>query len=171
MLRSISSLASPAVPAPWHVPEVVEPEDFAKIRSELVLDCCKWDPQVGDVRTLAQFPLVLQRSVWEQLASWAESLAAESAEAEAELLQRSELQSQLGIPRAIRRALSQAKELGPTPAVARIIRFDFHWTTEGWRISEANSDVPGGFTEASSFTQRMAEQYPGLEPAGDPAKS
>jgi glutathionylspermidine synthase len=150
---------------------MVEPETFATIRRELVLNCCKWDPQVGDIGTLAPFPLVVRRSVWEQLASWAEALAVEAAGAEAEMLQRPELHSQLGIPRAIRRALSQAKGLGTTPAVARVIRFDFHWTTEGWRISEANSDVPGGFTEASSFTQRMAEKYPGLAPAGDPAKS
>jgi glutathionylspermidine synthase len=49
------------------------------------------------------------------------------------------------------------------------MRFDFHHTTEGWRVSEVNSDVPGGFTEASHFTEMMAEHYPGLRPAGNPA--
>src|SRR5947207_3391973 len=38
-----------------------------------------------------------------------------------------------------------------------LLGFDFHYTTQGWRISEANSDVPGGFSEASYFTGMMAE--------------
>jgi hypothetical protein len=48
------------------------------------------------------------------------------------------------------------------------MRFDFHFTAEGWRISEVNSDVPGGFTESSSFTAMMAQHYSGAAPAGDP---
>ena len=47
------------------------------------------------------------------------------------------------------------------------MRFDFHLTTEGWRISEVNSDVPGGFTEASHFARLVSGEY-GLPPAGDP---
>ncbi len=50
-----------------------------------------------------------------------------------------------------------------------MLRFDFHWTTEGWRISEANTDVPGGFNEASGLARLMAPHVPGFEPAGDPA--
>jgi Glutathionylspermidine synthase preATP-grasp len=49
------------------------------------------------------------------------------------------------------------------------MRFDFHPTTSGWRISEANSDVPGGFTEASHFTAMMAEFFPYRRPSGNPA--
>jgi len=49
------------------------------------------------------------------------------------------------------------------------MRFDFHLTTEGWRISEVNSDVPGGFTEASFFTELMAEHFPDTWPTGNPA--
>ena len=48
-----------------------------------------------------------------------------------------------------------------------VLRFDFHWTTEGWRISEANTDVPGGFNEASGFARLLAPSFPGSEPAGD----
>jgi glutathionylspermidine synthase len=50
-----------------------------------------------------------------------------------------------------------------------VLRFDFHWTTEGWRISEANTDVPGGFNEASGFARLMAPHFRGSEPSGDPA--
>jgi glutathionylspermidine synthase len=39
------------------------------------------------------------------------------------------------------------------------MRFDFHWCAEGWRISEVNSDVPGGFCEASSFSALVARHY------------
>jgi glutathionylspermidine synthase len=61
-----------------------------------------------------------------------------------------------------------AAEAPLSPPAGRVIRFDFHLTTEGWRISEANSDVPGGFSEASYFTAAMAEHFPELQPAGDP---
>jgi len=50
------------------------------------------------------------------------------------------------------------------------MRFDFHYTAQGWRISEANSDVPGGFSEASHFTQMMARRFPHLRPAGNPGE-
>src|SRR5262245_33264070 len=45
------------------------------------------------------------------------------------------------------------------------MRFDFHWSSDGWRISEMNNDVPGGFSEASSFSALMAEHYANA-PAG-----
>jgi hypothetical protein len=133
----------------------------------MVLDHFKWDPQVGDVATLARFPIVLPASVANDLGKMAEALAAETAAAEWELLARPELQSHLGIPRGVRGVLGDSS-LDPTPAAARVIRFDFHPTTDGWRISEANNDVPGGYTEASSFPRLMAEHYPGCRPAGDP---
>jgi hypothetical protein len=149
-------------------------EAFAAIRRRLVLDCCKWDPQVGDVSTLAPFPLVVPACVWRQLADWAERLSAEAALAELELLLLPESLDCLGLPRRIRSILSHGGRRGITAAAARVTRFDFHLTsgsleTGGWQISEANSDVPGGFTEASSFPQLMAGQFAGLCPAGDPA--
>jgi glutathionylspermidine synthase len=51
----------------------------------------------------------------------------------------------------------------------RVLRFDFHWTADGWRISEANTDVAGGFIEASGVTQLLAACYPGCRAGGDPA--
>lgn len=49
------------------------------------------------------------------------------------------------------------------------MRFDFHYTREGWRISEVNSDVPGGYNEASGFATLVAEHYADALPTGDPA--
>lgn len=146
--------------------DVLEPGIFRGIRRRAVLEGCKWDPQVGDVTTLAPFPLVMPRSAWAQLSAWAEGLAAEAAEAEREISGRPELLRVLGLPRKLQEIL--AGEAPLSPSAGRVIRFDFHLTTEGWRFSEANSDVPGGFSEASHFTKMMAEHFPDLQPAGNP---
>ena len=139
---------------------------LAALRRRTTLQGCKWDAQVGDVNTLAPFPLVMKTGAWTRLAAQAEQLAREAAEAEAEIARRPALLARLGLPPALLRVL--ANPAPPTPAAGRIVRFDFHFTTEGWRISEANSDVPGGFSEASFFTAAMAEYFPRLRPAGDP---
>src|SRR5215472_2394915 len=57
---------------------------MASIRRQAVLEGCKWDPQVGDVSTLAAFPLIMRGSVWSNLARYAEQLAAEAFSAEVE---------------------------------------------------------------------------------------
>ena len=139
--------AGPPVADPWAV------------RRRLALDHARWDPQVGDVATVAAFPLLLQDRHWQQLRRWTELLAAEAVAAEAELLARPDLLNRLGLARRIRRRLR------PAAAVPRLVRFDFHWTTDGWRISEANADVPGGLCEASALPLLVG----GGGTAGDPA--
>lgn len=159
--------------APWRSAPSVDAVSFARVRRQAIFDCCKWDPQVEDVATLAPFPLLLRRAVWDELAALAEALAAEAEAAEAELLLRPDLHRLLGLPRPVRRVLRQAATRGGRclrgRGAARVMRFDFHATPEGWRISEVNSDVPGGFNEASGFTRLMASRYPGTAPPGDPA--
>ena len=56
----------------------------------------------------------------------------------------------------------------PRDSAARVLRFDFHWTCDGWRISEVNSDVPGGFSEASELPALMAVYNTRTQPAGNP---
>jgi|GEM_PF-616791 len=142
---------------PIRAGRALDDEKYHALRRRAVLEGCKWDPQVGDTETLARFPLVIAEAEWRRLAAWAEELAAEAGAAEEEVAERRpELIGRLGLPRALRRVL-QGNEPW-TPAAARMIRFDFHFTREGWRISEANSDVPGGYTEASFFTRLFAEQ-------------
>lgn len=147
----------------------IDASEFEHVRRRALLDGCKWDPQVGDSGTLAAFPLVIKRSTSEWLASRAEELAAETANAEAEISQRPELLKCLGLPHTLRQILSQREPF--TPAPGRVMRFDFHLTTAGWRISEVNSDVPGGFTEASFFTQLVADYYPQFRTPGDPGRA
>ncbi len=140
--------------------------EFSALRRRAVLEGCKWDPQVGDVDALSPFPLVLKSSVWKRIATQAELLTAEAIAAEEEIARRPELLGQLGLPRPLRQALADRTPL--TPTASRVMRFDFHNTSQDWLISEVNSDVPGGFSEASFFTELMARHYPNFRPAGNP---
>lgn len=159
------------VSCPIRAGPLLSSDSFTAIRRLIVLEHCKWDPQVGDISTLAPFPLFIKPLTWRQLAAWTERLAAESAAAESEILERPDLQKILAVPRSIRQVYQKAlKSSGDSSAAAaRIARFDFHWTRDGWKVSEMNSDVPGGLTEASAFTALYAECCPGTRPAGDPA--
>jgi glutathionylspermidine synthase len=139
-----------------------------EIRRVMELRHHKWDAQVGDVATLAPFPLLLRSTVWNELSALAQRLFHETLAVERELLERPELQARLGLPRPLRRLFAIGR---PTPAAARVMRFDFHPTTDGWRISEVNSDVPGGFTEATHFTALMAEHASGARRPGDPTRA
>jgi glutathionylspermidine synthase len=165
--------ASLSVAGPLDCAHALRAEDpidevsFSVVRRRALLEGCKWDPQVGDVATLSPFPVVMKASVWNALASQAELLTAEAIAAEEEISGRPELLKLLGLPRALSRLL--AERVPASPSAGRVLRFDFHHTTEGWRISEANSDVPGGFTEASCFTSMIAEHFPHLRSAGSPA--
>ncbi|MEZ0256202.1 MAG: glutathionylspermidine synthase family protein [Chthoniobacter sp.] len=155
--------------APYRAGAPMPPEVFETIRRRSLLEGCKWDAQVGDIATLASFPLVLDAATARQLAMWAEALSAEAFAAEEEILHRPDLLPLLGLPTPLRHALSASGPL--TPAAVRTIRFDFHFTTDGWRISEANSDVPGGFTEASHFAALVAAQYPTCHIIGNPGET
>jgi glutathionylspermidine synthase len=168
-LRNPSDAHPPAHEEDLWAEKAIDATAFCELRRRSVLEGCKWDQQVGDVDTLSPFPLVMKSSVWKKIAFQAEQLAAEAIAAEDEVLRRPELFALLGLPRALCQVLAEETPL--TPAAGRVIRFDFHYTTEGWRISEANSDVPGGFTEGSHFTTMMAEHFPHLRTAGNPAEA
>jgi glutathionylspermidine synthase len=144
---------------------------FEAVRRRAIFECCKWDPQVGDAPSLAPFPLVLEPRTWRELAAAAEALARETHAAETELLRRPELHGRLGLPPRVRRRLAEVPRLGATAGAARVLRFDFHPTADGWRVSEVNSDVPGGFIEAAGIARLVAGHYPGFGPPGDPARA
>jgi hypothetical protein len=144
-----SASRADATACPFRAGESIPATAFERIRRSMMLHGCKWDAQVEDVQTLAPFPLLMARSDWDQVAKLAEALAAETTQAETELIGRAELHPVLSIPRRIRNALREAGRIGPSPCAVRVMRFDFHWTVTGWKISEVNSDVPGGFSESS----------------------
>ena len=146
-------------------------EEFKVIREKTIFECYKLDPQVGDTGILAPFPLLLETDAWRHLASSAEKLAEEIEAMEIALTGRPDLHHTLGLPRGVRRALRRRAGARLSVCGARLIRFDFHYTTEGWRLSEANTDVPGGFNEAAGFSRLMAAGYPGTRLAGDPCRA
>jgi glutathionylspermidine synthase len=142
--------------------------EYADFRESAMFDCCKWDPQVEDVSILTPFALTMSTPTWQAVSALAEQLATECAAAETELATRTDLHHRLGLSGGLRHALRAATQ-EPAAECTRFMRFDFHWTTEGWRISEVNSDVPGGFNEAAGITRLMARHWGG-ETAGDPAQ-
>ena len=151
---------------PWQATACLPPDVMARVRRRAIFECCKWDPQVEDTDVLAGFALLLSLPAWHQLAGWAETLYAETLAAELEIAGRADLLRMLGLPPGIERILAAAPPaVKPGP---RVMRFDFHFTTEGWRISEVNSDVPGGYIESTGFTQLMAGQFPGCTPIANP---
>ncbi len=152
----------------WQITELVEPSRFRLLRRTMMLEHCKWDPQVGDQSTLSPFALSLPRRVIGSLFGLAERLAAELQDAETWILNHPELIARLGLSRLISPVLSHVDQ-PPTPAAARVVRVDFHPTAEGWRISEANADVPGGYTESGPWARLMAGVFDGLAPLPDPA--
>lgn len=140
---------------------------YREMRMQAIFDHLKWDAQVGDVAILADFPLLIEADEWQRLVTWAEGLATETLAAEIELMQRPELQQRLGLPKAIRKLWKRPLPPDHLQHV-RLMRFDFHYTADGWLISEVNSDVPGGFNEATGYTRLMASFYPNTAPLGDP---
>lgn len=151
---------------PWLPIEPLAEESFGQVRRRAIFDCCKWDPQVEDLSALSAQPVLLTPAAWEELSALASALATETLAAEDELRCRPDLHKRLGLGWRLRSALELAGRGAPARS-PRVMRFDFHFTAEGWRISEANTDVPGGFNEASGFTALMAEHYPELATAGD----
>lgn len=166
-----STTAAVVSASPLRAGEPLDDDSFHRIRRRMLLDFCKWDSQVGDVTTLSRFPLFISRSGLRELFSLSTKLAAETAAAERELLARPDLHRLLGMPRRLRGLLARSDAIEPTPAVARMMRFDFHWTPQGWRISEVNSDVPGGFCESSNLPELMAALHTRCVPAGNPGES
>lgn len=116
----------------------------------------KCDAPAGDPTALAPFPLIVTRHAWDELRRCAAALAEETTGFEQELTRRADLRERLGLPARLAEVFAAVSPTSTPPAASRIMRFDFHLSTEGWRVSEVNSDVPGGFTESSRFAALMA---------------
>ncbi len=141
--------------------------EIREIRERAIFVAGKLDPQNRDDSAIAPFALRIAPSVWASLANLAEKASAELLEVEAALHREEHHWRHLGLARRLRRLLVSVR--GPTPRDVRFCRFDFHPTSDGWRVSEVNADVPGGFIEAGAVTRIVASYLPGLACPPDPA--
>ncbi len=152
---------------PWTVPDPIPEAQFHDLRLRMIFDHHKWDSQFEDVESLGRRCLILDAQAWDQLRRQSEQLWAEALAAEEEILGRPELCRLLGLGRRLQKACTRTARQIPCKAMARIMRFDFHFAEEGWQISEANSDVPGGFIESCAFAELACGCYPGTCAAPD----
>lgn len=143
--------------------EAIPGVDFSDYRYKVIFGAYKWDPQVEDHGTVSSQVVLLCKDMAGQLAAWAEELAAETVRMEEALLRNLNLAKELGLPGRVYRALRRLSGYDPDRHV-RLMRFDFHPTTDGWAISEVNSDVPGGLAEASVLPEIAGQYFSGCEP-------
>lgn len=124
-------------------------ERFEDYRIDAMFDCYKWDPQFLDNNTIAKHVLVVTEKEYQELAKLTECLDLETREAEIFLNNNLNLAKSLLLPKKIYNELKRMSNYDPARNI-RLMRYDFHPTIEGcWAVSEVNSDVPGGFAEAS----------------------
>ena len=130
---------------------------YNEYKLDVMLDCYKWDPQFCDNNTVAKYTLVLSEKEHEELKLLTEKLIKETTEAENFLNKNLKYTKALEIPNKFRSDIKSMKNYNPEKHI-RLMRFDFHPTLENkWAVSEVNSDVPGGFAEATLMNRKSLE--------------
>ena len=127
----------------------IQKEQYNEYKLNLMFNAYKWDPQFLDNNTIAKHVLIITNEEHKELEGLTENLDKETRQAEELLNQNLKFAKPLSLPKKINKELKRMKNYQPDKHI-RLMRFDFHPTTEGkWALSEVNSDVPGGFAEAS----------------------
>ena len=124
-------------------------EKYDDYRLNVMFNCYKWDPQFLDNNTIAKYALVISKKEHEELERLTEDMDYETRKAEEILNEHLEITKILALPKKIKKELKAMDNYDKDKHI-RLMRYDFHPTIEGkWTVSEVNSDVPGGFAEAS----------------------
>ncbi len=133
---------------------VAIPKDkYNDYRLDLIFNAYKWDPQFLDNNTIAKYVLVITEEEDKKLKVLTEKLDKETRQAEEILNKNLKLVKPLALPKKIYSELKNMNNYDASKHI-RLMRYDFHPTIENkWVISEVNSDVPGGFAEASIMPQ------------------
>ena len=132
-------------------------ERYEEYRLKAIFECYKWDPQFLDNNTVASHVLEITEEEYEDVAALTEKLDIETRNAEEFLNKNLDLAKPLALPKQIYNELKRMTNYDPEKHV-RLMRYDFHPTTENkWAVSEVNSDVPGGFAEATLMTQKALD--------------
>jgi len=136
-----------------HVTERLARDSYRSYRLDAIFHGKKWDPQIYDRSTIADRALILGSADWVELNNAAAELYAETLAVETELRRFAmRPDAKRFLPAKAWRRLRSLPDLEPRASV-RLMRFDFHPTENGWRLSEVNSDVPGGLNESSLFPE------------------
>ncbi|MCL2571535.1 MAG: glutathionylspermidine synthase family protein [Defluviitaleaceae bacterium] len=136
--------------------ESIPPSAYPDYRLSVMFDGYKWDLQAGEQSTISDKVVLLGQDEMTFLADHAVRLYNETIAMEAALHKNPDMVRKLGISEPMTEALCNCN-YKPEQHV-RFMRFDFHPTTEGWKISEVNSDVPAGYPEAS-ILPALAQVY------------
>ena len=122
---------------------------YEEYRLSAIFDCYKWDPQFLDNNTVAKYALVLTEEEYEEVKSLTEMLDKETVAAEQFLNNHLECAKELQLSKEFHKEIRTMGNYDPKKHI-RLMRYDFHPVEDGkWAISEVNSDVPGGYAEAS----------------------
>lgn len=124
-------------------------EKYYEYRLNAMFDCYKWDPQFEDNNTVAKHVLIISKEEHEKIKQYTESLDKEIIVTENYLKDHLELIKPLSVNKKIKAELHRMKNYEPKKHI-RLMRYDFHPIVDGdFAVSEVNSDVPGGFAEAT----------------------
>lgn len=130
----------------------IDPNKYEDYRLNVIFDGYKWDPQFLDNHTVSQHILVLTEAEHQLLKDDTIALGLETEAAEHIIHKNQHLVKSLVLPKKLRKDVLLMDNYEKEKHI-RLMRFDFHPTTDGFAISEVNSDVPGGFAEASLMPQ------------------
>ena len=132
---------------------------YDNYRLDVIFDGYKWDPQFLDSNTIARHVLVITEQEHKELVELTEKLDLETVQAEIMLSSNLKIAKPLALPGKINQEIKRLKTYQADKHI-RLMRYDFHPTAEGkWALSEVNSDVPGGFAEASLMPGIAAELF------------
>ncbi|MCL1914280.1 MAG: glutathionylspermidine synthase family protein [Eubacteriaceae bacterium] len=134
---------------------------YDNYRLDVIFKGYKWDPQFSDCNTIANHVLVISEDEHRWLEELTLKLDEETIHAEEILSANLKLAKPLRLPKKILEPLKTIGAYNPELHI-RLMRYDFHPTVEGnWAVSEVNSDVPGGFAEASIMPKLACEALGG----------
>jgi len=142
--------------------ETIPAEHYPQYRMNVMFGGYKWDLQAGEQSTISDKVLLFEEEEIAPLIKDAVALYNETIEMERELKKNPALVLEMGISREMTEALCNCN---PQKHI-RFMRFDFHPTTDGWRISEVNSDVPAGYPEASVLPELARVYFPEYQKCG-----
>ena len=144
-------------------------KEYTSYKYDLIFNAYKWDPQVEDHNTVSKYVVLIDRKTREELKRYAEELSKETIMIENYLSKNLNLIKDLNLPKKCVRELNNISNYKEEEHI-RLMRFDFHPTEKGWAISEVNSDVPGGLSEASLWPKLANKYFKDYEPSEDVSK-